>query len=163
MGIFKNMAKIKISKIIKNEKIETGLLIHSFKRANPNAIPVTSESVANKTTKNNLGRYSGKLIGRFQNHLFECNVTDMRTNAEIVEILTDEFPRSGAVLRNGGTFPIDLINSMRRLYNTGKHGNTMPKTLSPQFEINNDNKRVIENKWAEKNNPTKNENAQINK
>jgi hypothetical protein len=155
------MAKNKISKNIKNVKIETGLLIHSFKRSNPNAIPVTSESVANKTTKNNLGRYSGKLIGRFQNHLFECNVTDMRTNAEIVEILTDEFPRSGAVLRNGGTFPIDLINGMRTLYNRGKHGNPIPKTLSPLFEIDDNGKRVINNKWNTKNNPTKNETASI--
>ena len=156
------MAKNKIIKnTIKNVKIETGLLMDKFTRANPNAPIVTMETVANGTHKNNVGRFSGMGISRFQNFVFACNDRDMRTNPEIVDVLTTEHPRSSVVLRNGGTFPINLIDGMRRLYNTGKHGNPIPKTLSPKFIMDDNQNRVIDKKWNTKNNPTKNETAPI--
>ena len=163
IGYYKNMAKNKIVKNIKNESIKPILSMDEHKINHSTNAPVTSETVANGTHKNNRGRFSGMSISDFQNFVFLCNVHDMRTNSEIVTVLTIEHPRSSVVLRNGGTFPIKLIDGMRTLYNRGKHGNPIPQTLSPKFIIDENQKRVIDKKWNTKNNPTKNVTATINK
>ena len=135
--------------------VNTGArMVDQFKIANPNAELVTAETVKSKKHNRNHGQFSGHGVTKFQNFVFDCNVTDMLTNAEIVDVLTTEHPQSSVVVANGGTFPIEKIDGMRTLYNRGAHGNKLPTTLSPKFEIAKNGERVIDQKWKTKNQPT---------
>ena len=149
------MAKTKMVKRSTKTTVATvARLVDQFKIQNPNAEMVTVETVADKKHNRFVGRYSCKRVSDFQNFVFECNVTDMLTNDEIVDVLTIEHPQSSAVVANGGTFPIDHIDGMRTLYNRGAHGNKMPTTLSPKFEISKNGERFIDEKWKTKNQPS---------
>ena len=161
IGYYKNMAKNKIVKNIKNEKIETGLLIDQYKRKNPNAPMVTLESVKNGHHRRTVGRFSRMSISDYQNFVYECNLFDKRTDREIVEILTAEHPQSYVVLGHGGKFPLKYVKSDRTKYNNGTHANTIPKTKTPCFIIDKNNNRVIDPNWLTLNKPIEKINAPI--
>ena len=154
----------KIAKLAKNIAVSFAplgavtTLIDRHRVSNPDAVKPTDATNATGATNMRIGRYSGMRVADYQNDIFASIANgDRMTDAMIAQYCTNEFPTSAVVVGTSAknpvanSFPVDYIPSMRRKYNTGRHGNPTPTTLSPRCVTDiKSGAVVVDPKWSHK-------------